>query len=98
MKEPDEDKIMDNIKLFACVGFFVFMVVTAIVAQTMPHTKVDHTAYIKNYKYETLKTTNDAHATPTYKLKIYKQDGMKDDIPQWKYVKTVDYGEKKPNM
>lgn len=52
---------------------------------------------LKNYKYEVVNTNPNA-MNIDYKLKVYKQDGMKNDLPHWKYVKTVDYGEKKPNV
>ena len=65
------------------------------------YTKVEHVTYIKPYKYETIKKSwvdAEGWIIKKHLLKVYKQDGMKNDIPQWKYVKTVDYGEKKPNV
>lgn len=58
---------------------------------------VEKVSYVKNYKYEVVNTNPNA-MNIDYKLKVYKQDGMKNDLPHWKYVKTVDYGEKKPNV
>lgn len=65
------------------------------------YTKIEHVTYIKPYKYETIKKSwvnDEGYVIKRNLLKVYKQDGMKDDLPHWKYVKTVDYGEKKPNV
>lgn len=65
------------------------------------YTKIEHVTYIKPYKYETIKKSwvdSDGNINKQNLLKVYKQDGMKNDLPHWKYVKTVDYGEKKPNV
>lgn len=98
MNESKNASIASYAVIWIILAVLVMFMVMVIVMQSTPHTNIDHTTYIKNYKYESLKTTTDAHTTPTYKLKIYKQAGMKNDLPQWTYVKTIDYGEKKPNV